>query len=180
MASVMCCFLFDQCQAGHAELGVRLDLEPFIWNVLMTVAALSVVFRVHELQRAFDMAKSFKGSDLHLYGDVLFEIGRSLVGRLRGQGEIGAGEQYRTLPGKFLPQIGTSNVWGWRCTAGQLTGSARLSMSRRDGVSHWLVPLSGKSCTRSKARLDHDGLNSWLQKFGHPCVGAVNGGMREM
>lgn len=111
MALVMGRFLFDGCEARHAEERVGLDLEPLVGNVQMTVAALSVVFRPHELQRAFDMSKPFKGPHLHLHGDVVFEIGRGLVGgvriefcgRLRGKGEIGAGEQHRALPDKFLP-----------------------------------------------------------------------------
>jgi hypothetical protein len=103
-----------------------LDLEPFIWNVFMTVAALSVVFRPHELQRAFDVSKPFKGSYLHLHGDVMLEISRGLVGRVRiefccrlgGKREIGAGEQYRALPGKFPPKIGATNAQRWSSTAG--------------------------------------------------------------
>lgn len=126
MALVMDCLLFDRRQAGHTELSVRLDLEPFIWNVQMTVAALSVVFRPHELQRVFDVPKPFKGPHLHLHGDVVFEIGRGLVGRvriefccrLRGKREIGAGEQYRALPDKFQPKIGASNIRRWSRTAG--------------------------------------------------------------
>jgi hypothetical protein len=95
-------------------------------------------------------------------------------GRLRGKREIGAGEQHRSLSDKLLPKIGASDIRRWSRTAGRLTGFAWLSLSQRDGLGHWLVPLSRKSCTRSKARLDHDGLNSWLQEFGHQCAGAVN------
>lgn len=113
MASVMGRFQFDGCEAGDAEERVGLDLQPLVGNVSMTVAALSVVFRPHELQRTVDMSKPVEGSHLHLHGDILFEISRGLVGRvriqlrgrLRGQGKIGAGEEYRTLLGKFLPQI---------------------------------------------------------------------------
>jgi hypothetical protein len=103
-----------------------LDLEPFIWNVFMTVAALSVVFRPHELQRVFDVSKPFIGSYLHLHGDVMLEIGRGLVGRVRiefcgrlgGKREIGAGEQYRALPGKFPPKVGATNAQRWSSAAG--------------------------------------------------------------
>ncbi len=92
----------------------------------MTVAALSVVFRAHELQRAFDVSKPFKGPHLHLHGDVMFEIGRGLVGRIRiefrgrlgGKREIGAGEQYRALPDKFPPKVGATNAQRWSSTAG--------------------------------------------------------------
>ena len=126
MALIMGRFLFDRRQAGHAELGVRLDLEPFIWNVFMTVAALSVVFRPQELQRAFDVSKPFKGSYLHLHGDVMLEIGRGLVGRVRiefcgrlgGKREIGAGEQYCALPDKFPPKVGAPNIRRWSATVG--------------------------------------------------------------
>jgi len=179
----MGCLLFDRCQAGHTVFGVGLDLKPLVGNVSMTVAALSVVFRAHELQRVFDVSKPFKGSYLHLHGYVMLEIGRGLVGRVRiefcgrlgGKREIGAGEQYRALPDKFPPKVGASNIRRWSRTVGRLTGPAWLSLSKRDGLGHWLVPLSGKSCTRSKARLDHDGLNSWLQEFGHQCVGDAKG-----
>lgn len=115
----------------------------------MTVAALSVVFRPHELQRAFDVSKPCKGSHLHLHGDVVFEIGRGLVGRVRiefcdrlgGKREIGAGEQHRALPGKFPPKIGATNAQRWSSAAGHSGGSARLFSSRSDGVSHWLFPF---------------------------------------
>jgi len=183
MVLVMGCLLFDRCEAGHTELGVGLDLEPLIGNVSTTVAALSVVFRAHELQRVLDVSKPLKGPHLPLHGDVVFEIGRGLVGRIRiefcgrlgGEREVGAGEQYRTLPDKFPPKIGASNIRRWSRTAGRLSGSAWLSLSKRDSLGHWLVPLSRKSCTRSKARLDHDGLNSWLQLSGHQCVGDAKG-----
>ncbi len=126
MASVMGRFLFNGRETWDAVERVWLDLQPLVGNVSMTVAALSVVCRPHELQRAFDVAKPFKGSDLHLHGDVLFEVRRGLVGRvciefrsrLRGQGEIGAGEQNRALPGKFLPQIGATDAQRERRRAG--------------------------------------------------------------
>lgn len=115
----------------------------------MTVAALSVVCRPHELQGAFDVSKPFKGPHLHLHGDVVFEIGRSLVGRIRiefcsrlgGKREIGAGDQHRALPGKFPPKIGASDIHWRSSTAGHSGGSARLFSSRSDGVSHWLFPF---------------------------------------
>lgn len=121
MALVMSCLLFDRCQAGHTELGVRLDLESLVGNILMTMAALSVISRAHELQRVLDVSKPFKGSYLHLHGDVMLKIGRGLVGRVRiefcgrlgGKREVGAGEQYRPLPDKFQPKIGASNIRGW-------------------------------------------------------------------
>lgn len=118
MALIMGSLLFDRCQAGHTELGVGLDFKPLVGNIAMTVAALSVVFRAHELQRVLDVSKPFNGSYLHLHGDVMLEIGRGLVGRVRiefcgrlgGKREIGAGEEHRALPGKFLPKIGASDI----------------------------------------------------------------------
>ncbi len=100
MALIMGSLLFNHRQAGHTELGAGLDLKPLIGNVATAVAALSVVFRAHELQRVFDVSKPFKGPHLHLHGDVVFEIGRGLVGRVRiefcgrlgGKREVGAGE----------------------------------------------------------------------------------------
>lgn len=115
----------------------------------MTVAALSVVFCPQELQRALDVSKPFKGSDLHLHGDVMLEVSRGLVGRVRiqfrgrfrGKGEIGAGEQHRALPDEFLPQVGSPDVQ-WRCsTAGHSGDPNRLLSSRSDGVRHWLFPF---------------------------------------
>jgi len=122
----MRCLLFDRCQTGHTELGVGLDLKPLIGNVSMAVAALSVVFCAHELQRVLDASKPFKGSCLHLYSDVMLKAGRGLVcririefcGRLGGKREIGAGEQYRALPGKFPPKIGATNAQRWSSAAG--------------------------------------------------------------
>ena len=74
MALVMGCFPFDCCEAWDTELRVWSDFEPLIGNILMTVAALSVVLCAHELQRLFDMSKPFKGPDFHQHGDVMFEI----------------------------------------------------------------------------------------------------------
>ena len=122
----MSSLLFDGCEAGDAEERVGLDLQPLVGNVSMTVAALSVVFRPHELERAIDVPKPLEGSHLHLHGDIMIETGRGLVGRVRiefcgrlgGKREIGAGEQYRALPDKFLPKIGAPNAQRWSSTAG--------------------------------------------------------------
>lgn len=115
----------------------------------MTVAALSVVFRAHELQRALDVSKAFKGSRLHLHGDVMLEIGRGLVGRiriefcgrLRGKREVGARLQYRSLSHKFLPKIGASDIQWRSSTVGRSGGSTWLFSSRRDGLGHGCSPF---------------------------------------